>query len=85
VRTLLEIKRTTPITTQEIAKQAGLSVADVFVVEAGGFTSQTIATRVLAAFNRLSGMHLTLNDIITQSIQNHHQDSHFKRVALQRM
>lgn len=85
MRKLLEIRRETPVTTQDLAQQAGLSIADVFVVETGGFTSHAIATRVLAAFNHLSGMHLNLSDIVIQSVHSHHQESHFKRVILQRM
>jgi hypothetical protein len=86
-QTLLQIKRGTPVTTQEIAQQAQLPLSDVFVVETGGFTSQDKVSRVLAAFNHLSGMHLTRNDIVTQNatMQNHHQDSYFKRVVLRRM
>ena len=86
MRKLLEIRRETSVTTQDLAQQARLSVADVFVVETGGFISHDKASRVIAAFNQLSGMHLRLSDIVIQNtaMQNHHQESHFKRVVLQR-
>ena len=62
-QTLLEIKRTTDITTKAIAERARLPIADVFTVETGGFSSREIAQRVLAAFNQLSGMQVRLDDI----------------------
>ena len=62
-QTLLEIKRTTRLTTQDISRQANLPIADVFIVETGGYTSTEKAQRVLTAFNRLSGMAITLDDI----------------------
>lgn len=61
--TLLDIKRTTNVTTQEIAEQAKLPVADVFVVETGGFSSMETAQRVVTAFNKLSGMRVMVDDI----------------------
>ena len=62
-QTLLEIKRRTNVTTQAIAERARLPVADVFVVETGGFSSWEIAQRVVTAFNQLSGMRVMLEDI----------------------
>ena len=62
-QTLLDIKRTTNITTKAIAQRAQLPVADVFVVEAGGFSSWETAQRVVRAFNQLSGMQVRLEDI----------------------
>jgi len=61
--TLLDIKRTTNVTTQEIAEQAKLPVSDVFVVETGGFSSRETAQRVVTAFNQLSGMRVMVDDI----------------------
>jgi ubiquinone/menaquinone biosynthesis C-methylase UbiE len=61
--TLLQIKRTTPVTTQAIAEQAHLSVADVFTVETGGYCSRQTVQQVVAAFNQLSGMLITIDDI----------------------
>jgi hypothetical protein len=86
IQTLLEIKRKTNITTQDLAQQAQLPVADVFTVEAGGFTSRDKASRVLAAFNHLSGMRLNLDDIVRQNaaIQSHYQDNYSKRGILQK-
>ena len=88
MRNLLEIRRETTVTTQDLARQAQLPLSDVFVVETGGYTSQDKVSRVLAAFNLLSGMHLTPSDIVIRNnsvMQNHHQDSHLKRVVPQRM
>ena len=61
--TLQAIRRTTPITTHDLARQANLPVADVMAVEVGGYTSQSKAQRVVRAFNRLSGMHIEVEDI----------------------
>ena len=62
-QTLLDIKRTTNITTKAIAQLAQLPVADVFVVETGGFSSWETAQKVVRAFNQLSGMQVRLEDI----------------------
>ena len=62
-QTLIEIKRKTTVTTKAIAERARLPIADVFVVETGGFGSRETAGRVLAAFNSLSGMQVRLEDI----------------------
>jgi hypothetical protein len=65
-QTLLEIKRRTNVTTKDIAERARLPIADVFVVETGGFSSKEKAQQVLAAFNHLSGMQVALEDIRLQ-------------------
>ena len=62
-QTLLDIRRTTSVTTKAIAECARLPIADVFVVEAGGFTSKENAQKVVMAFNQLSGMQIMLDDI----------------------
>ena len=62
-QTLLDIKRTTNITTYDIAERAQLPIADVFAVETGGYSSREIAELVVAAFCQLSGIYLTLEDI----------------------
>jgi hypothetical protein len=62
-RTLLDIKRTTNVTTKAIAQYAQLPVSDVFVVETGGFSSWEKAQKVVRAFNQLSGMQVRLEDI----------------------
>jgi hypothetical protein len=62
-QTLLDIKRTTNITTKAIAQHAQLPVSDVFVVETGGFSSWETAQKVVWAFNQLSGMQVRLEDI----------------------
>jgi hypothetical protein len=48
---------------KEVAECARLPLADVFVVEAGGFTSRETAQRVVTAFNQLSGMKIMVDDI----------------------
>jgi hypothetical protein len=65
-QTLLEIKRRTNVTTKAIAERARLPIADVFVIETGGFSSREKAQLVLAAFNQLSGMQVVLEDIRLQ-------------------
>jgi hypothetical protein len=62
-QTLLDIKRRTNVTTQAIAERARLPIADVFVVETGGFSSRETAQKVVTAFNQLSGMRVMLEDI----------------------
>ena len=62
-QTLLEIRRKTNVTTKAIAEHARLSIADVFVVETGGFSSTEIAQKVITEFNQLSGMRVMLEDI----------------------
>ena len=62
-QTLLDIRRKTNVTTKAIAERARLSIADVFVVETGGFTSRENAQRVVTAFNQLSGLQVLLEDI----------------------
>ena len=60
---LIDIRRNTRVTTKEIAERAQLPVADVFVVETGGFASKETAQKVVTAFNQLSGMSVRLKDI----------------------
>ena len=62
-QTLLEIRRKTDVTTKALAERARLPIADVFVVETGGFTSTETAQKVITAFNQLSGMQVMLDDI----------------------
>jgi hypothetical protein len=62
-QTLLDIKRKTNVTTKAIAERARLPIADVFVVETGGFSSRETAQKVVTAFNQLSGMRIMLEDI----------------------
>lgn len=62
-QTLLNIKRQTTVTTRAIAERAKLPIADVFVVETGGFSSRETAQKVVTAFNQLSGMRVLLEDI----------------------
>lgn len=65
-QTLLNIKRTTSITTREIADTTGLTISETFIVEAGGYSTQEKVEKVLRAFNRLSGMQVRLSDITYQ-------------------
>ncbi len=61
--TLLSIRQRTRISTEQIAKEAGVSLTEAYVVEIGGFTRKEVAVRVLAAFVKLSGLYYTLDDI----------------------
>ena len=61
--TLRAIRRTTPIHTDDLARQARLPLSDVVAVEVGGYTSREKAQRVVGAFNRLSGMDIRVEDI----------------------
>jgi hypothetical protein len=60
---LLTIRRNTSITTGDIAREAHLSIGEVYIVEIGGSTSLDTAQLVVKAFNRLTGMHIGLEDI----------------------
>jgi hypothetical protein len=62
-QTLREMRRQTSVTTQAIAAQAQLPTADVVAIEVGGYTSTEKVQRVVTAFNRLSGMNLTPEDL----------------------
>ena len=61
--TLRSLRRSTAITTDELAQQARLPRADVIAVEVGGYTSREKAQRVVGAFNRLSRMGIRVEDI----------------------
>ena len=62
-QTLQAIRRTTSITTEDLARQAQLPVADVVTVEVGGSPSREKAQRVVSAFHQLSGMGIRVEDI----------------------
>ena len=66
-QTLLEIKRRTNITTRELSEQSKIPIAEVFIVETGGYISKEKARQVITAFNQLSGMHLQVDDIRIRS------------------
>ncbi len=68
--TLLSIKQRTQrhITTEQLAKEAGVTLGQAYTVEIGGFVARDIAERVIAAFTKLTGMHYTLDDIRLQNV-----------------
>jgi predicted transcriptional regulator len=66
--TLLRLRQKTSITTQQLALEAGVSLAQAYVVEIGGFVDREIAEKVISAFSQLSGTHCTLNDIRLQNV-----------------
>ena len=66
-QTLQSIRRSTNVTTEDIAKVAGLSTGEVFVVEAGGFSTNDKVQKVISAFNRLSGLRIQMSDICFES------------------
>ena len=74
--TLLSMKRKTTVTTQALAERARLPIADVFVVETGGYSSRENAQRVVTAFNQLSGMRLRLEDIAIHLKDNAQREEH---------
>ena len=61
--TLLSIRQRTQISTEQLAEEAGVSLTEVYVVEIGGFVKKEVASRVIAAFVKLSGVYYTLDDI----------------------
>ncbi len=73
--TLLSIRQQTDISTEQLAREAGVSLAEVYVVEIGGFTKKDIATRVVAAFVKLSGLHYTLDDIRLHNVPSESKQS----------
>ena len=62
-QTLMQIKRTTNISTKDIAEKAQLPIADVHVILVGGCASWALARKVVNAFNELSAMHIRVDDI----------------------
>jgi hypothetical protein len=60
---LLEIRRTTSITSSYLAEQAGVSIGQEYAVEIAGFVDPEVATKVINAFNRLTNAHYTIHDI----------------------
>ncbi len=61
--TLLRLRQQAGISTQELARAAGVSLTEAYVVEIGGFADKTIAEKVIRAFSQLSGAQYTLDDI----------------------
>ncbi|HTI14747.1 MAG TPA: hypothetical protein VL461_09290 [Dictyobacter sp.] len=61
--TLLQLRRYYNITSDQLARAAGLPLYQSYIVEVGGFTSRHIAERVLLAFSRLVRRRFTLTDI----------------------
>jgi predicted transcriptional regulator len=66
--TLLRLRQQTSISTQQLAREAGVSLTEAYVVEIGGFTDRAIAERVIKAFSRLSGTAYMLDDIRLQNV-----------------
>ncbi len=52
---MLSLRQRTKITTQELARQAGVTLTEAYVVEIGGFADRMIAEKVIRAFSQLSG------------------------------
>lgn len=66
--TLLSIRQHTQISTQQLAREAGVSLTEAYVVEIGGFVDRETAEKVIMAFSRLSGTPYTLSDIRLQNV-----------------
>jgi hypothetical protein len=73
---LLDIKRTTGITTKAIAERTQLSIGDVFTVEIGGCATFELAQKVVEAFNQLSGMHVRVDDLKFSPLSNQTGGAH---------
>jgi predicted transcriptional regulator len=74
--TLLSIRQHTQISSQQLAKEAGVSLTETYVVEIGGFTHEDVAKKVIAAFVKLSGMYYMLDDIRLHNVPStraHHK------------
>ena len=52
-----------PITRQDIATLAGLSIGEVYIVDMGGYSSQQNIHKVVHAFNQLTGQRLNKHAI----------------------
>lgn len=73
--TLLSIRQQTNISTEQLAREAGVSLAEVYVVEIGGFAKKDVAARVVAAFVKLSGLHYMLDDIRLHNVPSESKQS----------
>ena len=51
------------ITRQDIVTLTGLTPGEVYVVDIGGYSSRETLQTVLLAFNSLTGLRLTMDDI----------------------
>ncbi|GCE20889.1 hypothetical protein [Dictyobacter kobayashii] len=61
--TLLELRRNTTITSEQLAHESGVTLAQSYAVEIGGFVDEHVARTVMSTFSRLTHQHVTLNDI----------------------
>jgi len=61
--TLLVLRRKTRISSDDLARAAGVPLALSYAVEIGGFCHKETALKVLAAFNSLSHSNYALADI----------------------
>ena len=52
-----------PITRQDIATLAGVSIGEVYIVDMGGYSSQQNIHKVVHAFNQLTGQRLNKHAI----------------------
>jgi len=66
IRQQAKTRQGKPVTPQDIAKLAGLSLADVYVIEIGGYSSEEKIGVVLRVFNALTGQRLARDDIRAQ-------------------
>ncbi len=67
--TLMQLRRSynqnadTPITSQQLAQAAQVSLSDEFLVELGRPVDAVVVNRVIGAFSTLTGQHYTLADV----------------------
>jgi len=62
------LRQQTTITTQELVREAEVSVVEAYVVEIGGFGPRETAEKVIEVFSRLSGRDWRLDNIQLQNV-----------------
>jgi hypothetical protein len=66
---LLPLRRKAGLTSEQVTKEAGLTLAEEYRAEIGGAVAPDAAERLLAAFSRLTGKAWTLKEAAIHSQQ----------------
>lgn len=61
---LMKVRQESGLTTRQVAHQAGLELREVYLAEIGVPVSESIAWRILYAFNQLTGCSHTLETVM---------------------
>jgi hypothetical protein len=61
--TLLTLCRKAHITSEQLAREAGLPVYQIYTVEIGGYCQERIVKQVVDAYNKLSRQQHTIDEI----------------------